>query len=153
MRAVILSWLILAANAAQAQQVQPKVGYSTEGLADPRQPWELNWRDPENEWVRITSDSLKAVWFIQLASDLRASDQPKSSRRVWLKVDYSKQVSEPAREAKALWSIDCDEQRFAVRNMTWYSKSGEVQETRSYPASDIIPGSIAATVARRVCSQ
>ncbi|AHE53889.1 surface-adhesin E family protein [Sphingomonas sanxanigenens] len=152
-RGFALSAALLVPGIARTQDLQPWAGYTTQGLAETRAPWQFRWDDPENEWLRISTDSQKATWFLQLASDLRAKDQPKRARRVWLKIDYSKQVTERAREAKALWVVDCNSQTFTVRNMTWYAPNGVVEETRSYPTTDIIPESMAATISRRVCSQ
>ncbi|SFK07143.1 hypothetical protein SAMN03159338_3218 [Sphingomonas sp. NFR04] len=153
-RGFALSAALLVPGIARTQDLQPWAGYTTQGLAETRAPWQFRWDDPENEWLRISTDSQKATWFLQLAaSDLRAKDQPKSARRVWLKIDYSKQATERAREAKALWVVDCNSQTFTVRNMTWYAPDGVSQETRSYPTTDIIPESMSATVSRRVCSQ
>ena len=161
-RATLLMWgvrltscivAMLLPDVVAAQDVQPWAGYTTQGLGETRAPWQFKWDDPENEWLRISTDSQKVTWFLQLASDLTAKDQTKSARRVWLKIDYSKQLSERARDSKALWVINCNDQTFTVRNQTWYAPNGVVQETRSYPTTDIIPESMAATIARRVCSQ
>lgn len=161
-RTAILTWCFrltccavapLLSDVVVAQDAQPWVGYTNQGLGETRAPWQFKWDDPENDWLRISTDSQNATWFIQLASDVRAKDQPKTARRVWLKIDHSKQVSESARDSKALWVINCDDRTFTVRNQTWYAPNGMVQETRSYPSTDIIPESMAATIARRVCSQ
>lgn len=154
MRVIAAVVAVLGSYAAQAQdQPQPWVGYSIEGLSDQRQPWTLNWRDPDNEWLLVSTDRENATWYIQLASDLKAKDQPKSERRIWMKIDYSNVKSERAREAKAMWVMDCNAQAYAVPMQVWYLPNGRQDETRSYPRSLIIPGSIAATVARRVCAQ
>jgi hypothetical protein len=143
--------LLVVSNASVAQD-QPSAGYTTQGLADQREPWKLNWADPENEWLLVSTDSQNGSWYLQLASDLRAKGLPRTARKAWLKIDYSKQRSETAREAKALWIVDCQAQTFTVRNMIWYSASGRIEETRSYPTGDIVPGSMAATISKRVCA-
>jgi len=133
-------------------QEMPRAGYSTEGLQETRPPWKFNWDNPEKEWLLVTTDSQKAAWYIQLSSDLKLANQPKSYRKFWMKIDFSKVASEAARESKALIAVNCNADTFETLSQTWYMPNGQIEQTRSYPSQPIIPESVAATMAKRVCS-
>ena len=148
--------LLFASALAQSSEPHelPWKGYTLSGLQERRNPWQLNWNEPEREWLLITTDSQQGRWFIQLSSDVKLHSQPKENRRFWLKIDYSHVKVERARDAKALYVVNCEEETFTVPSMTWYLPNGlQDGATRSYPTSAIIPESVAATIAKRVCTQ
>lgn len=116
-------------------------------------PWQFDWDHADQEWLLLSTDREKARWYIQLSSDVKAHEQPKASRKVWVKIDYSAVKIQKARESKSLFLVNCEAETYQVPTIVSYRPDGIFIAESAFPVSMIVPDTMAATVARRVCRQ
>lgn len=106
-------------------------------------------------WVEVSSAVSGAVWSVD-ADSVKAVDDgyKKNVRKAWIKIDYSKVTSQPAREAKVLFFFDCVGE--TAKSATWleYKADGTVLRniTSSYPTYEVVvPETVLSDTMNAIC--
>jgi hypothetical protein len=122
------------------------VGLGMMAMVFPSVAWAANW-------VRYSTDRQGSIYYYDSES-LRESGS--NIVRIWIRIDYSNNRSERAREAKHLISLNCAESTFALLSYITYDAQGNITSSRNIPSyaiqySPIIPESIAESLSNVLC--
>lgn len=108
-------------------------------------------QETPDEWVAFGSDSNKSVWMIRARDGLQGPGQHKA----WIKIDYSKNQKETARQSLTLYRVDCSSQEIGTSQATIYYPDGRTKAFGPYlPVimEAAVPESMGAAIVDMVCS-
>lgn len=106
----------------------------------------------EPEWVDVATTRTNAVFSVRWA-DISAGRSHQTAARLWVKTDYSREVTVTYREVRSLFIINCPAQTFRVVQSTVYYPDGRVDtDSRATAVSVAVPGSNIATVIDVLCA-
>ncbi|MDJ0275202.1 hypothetical protein QLH51_00085 [Sphingomonas sp. 2R-10] len=78
-------------------------------------------------WTKATSGTDGSIWYIDTDTIKRATGTlDRDAIKVWVKTDYSAVRNEPAREAKALIFINCNEEQAKTTTLVKYRADGSI---------------------------
>ncbi|MCM8732224.1 surface-adhesin E family protein [Hephaestia sp. GCM10023244] len=79
------------------------------------------------EWVQVAVSTTEAVWYLDTDSVQEVKDgYATRAIKAWVKIDYSKDPSETARQSKRLYYFKCDEEKAKTITVVRYRPDGTV---------------------------
>ena len=84
-------------------------------------------------WIPISKSGDGAIWYVDVLGikEVEEGYGSQTVRRTWIKIDYSKVASNPAREAKPLAFFKCNDEQFKYTTFIMYKADGSVQRNLS----------------------
>jgi hypothetical protein len=103
-------------------------------------------------WIRVASDRLGAVYYVDADSIRRTGNIV----RYWLRVDYTNDRTIAWRETKSFYKVDCESWTHALIQSTRYDAQGSVVGTDTFSEyaamSQMIPETTGEAAAEYACA-
>jgi len=104
------------------------------------------------EWRQFGQGRSGGIFYYDAGSVVRQS----GNTRVWVRIDLSGVRTDPAREARELWSFNCAERTMMVLSLTDYAPDGGIIRSRTnrdnpYLYDPVVPDSQAERALKLAC--
>ncbi|MGZ8284920.1 MAG: surface-adhesin E family protein [Allosphingosinicella sp.] len=106
------------------------------------------------DWRQFGQGGSGAIFYYDAGSIVRQG----GNARVWVRVDLSGVRTDPAREARELWSFNCNQRTTMVLSVTDYAPDGGIIRSRAnrdngYLYDPVVPDSQAERALRIACGE
>lgn len=106
------------------------------------------------EWREFGQGRSGAIFYYDADSIVRQA----GNARIWVRIDLSGVRTDPAREARELWSFNCNERTTLVLSVTDYAPNGDTIRSRTnrdnrYLYDPVVPDSQAERALRIACEE